>query len=295
MVERAVHAVSTPVVIDCDPGVDDSLALLMALAAPTLSVRLVTVVAGNAPVALCAANARRVLDLAGRHDIPVIMGAAGPLGGGAVPDALVHGADGLAGLDLPTPSQPPDGSDAPAALAAAMPATVLALGPLTNLAAAIDAGLEPERLLVMGGAIGPGNMPSGAEFNVGADPIAARRVFARPVTLVPLDVARAALATPERIDAIAAAGRVGQRIAPMLAAYAEADAKANGLAGGMWPDAHAVAALLDPSLYAWRDAAIEVDGSGRTRFDWEGRGARVAVAVDAERFFALVARLVAAL
>ena len=295
MAEAPLPPHPTPLVIDCDPGADDALALLMALAAPSLSVRVVTVVAGNAPVSVCAANARRVLDLAGRHDIPVIAGAAGPRRGGAVPDAVVHGADGLAGLDLPPPSRPPDGADAPAAMADAMPATVLALGPLTNLAAAADAGLAPGRLVVMGGAIGPGNMPSGAEFNLAVDPEAARSVLARPVTLVPLDVARAALATRWRIGAVAAAGPVGARIAPMLAAYAAADARENGLAGGMWPDAHAVAALLEPGLYAWRRATVTVDGAGRTGFDWDREGALVAVAVDEDGFFALVARLLAAL
>jgi inosine-uridine nucleoside N-ribohydrolase len=284
-----------PIVIDCDPGADDALAILMALAAPGLALRLVTTVAGNAPVAVCAANARRVLDLAGRPGVPVIAGAAGPIGGGAVPDAVVHGPDGLAGLDLPPPSRPPDGADAPAALAAAMPATVVALGPLTNLAAAADAGLSPERLVVMGGAIGQGNTPGGAEYNFSVDPEAARRVLARPLSLVPLDVARAAPATPARIAAVAAAGPVGARIAPMLDAYAEADRRESGLPGGMWPDAHAVAALVEPGLYAWRDAAIAVDGRGRTRFDWSGEGARVAVAVDEDGFFSLVARLLAAL
>ena len=92
---------ATPLVIDCDPGADDALALLMALAAPSLDLRFVTVVAGNAPVDVCAANARRVLDLAGRADITVHRGAAAPLCGGPVEDAVVHGADGLAGLALP--------------------------------------------------------------------------------------------------------------------------------------------------------------------------------------------------
>jgi inosine-uridine nucleoside N-ribohydrolase len=293
--EAPAPLAAAPLAIDCDPGADDALALLMALAAPSLSVRLVTTVAGNAPLAVCAANARRVLDLAGRPDVPVVAGAAGPPGGGGVPDAVVHGADGLAGLDLPPPSRPPDGRDATAALAAAMPATLLALGPLTNVVTALESGVAPDRLVVMGGAIGPGNMPTGAEFNLAADPEGARRVLARPVTLVPLDVARAALATPARIAAVAAAGPVGARIAPMLGAYAAADARENGLAGGMWPDAHAVAALLEPGLYAWWRAAVTVDAAGRTGFDWEGEGAAVAVAVDEEGFFSLVARRLAAL
>lgn len=280
-------------VIDCDPGADDAVALLMALAAPALDLRAVTVVAGNAPVDVCAANARRVLDLAGRADIPVHRGAAVPRGGGPVEDAVVHGADGLAGLALPAPSRGPDGKDATAALAAAMPATVAAIGPLTNIAAALEAGLAPPRLVVLGGAVAEGNTRSGAEYNLAVDPEAARLVLARPLTLIPLDIARSALATEDRIEAIATSGRVGRRIAPMLAAYAAADRREHGLVGGMLPDAHAIAALIEPGLYAWRRAAIEVDGAGRTGFDWQAREetAEVAVAVDAEGFFALLRRL----
>lgn len=280
-----------PLAIDCDPGADDALALLMAAAAPGLDLRLVTTVAGNAPVSVCTANARRVLDLAGRAEVPVHQGEAGPLGGGAVPDAVVHGADGLAGLDLPPPSRGPDGEDAVAALAALPAATVAAIGPLTNLARLLARGAAPARLVVLGGAIGAGNTASGAEYNLAVDPQAAKAVLGHRCTLIPLDIARAAPATPARIAAIAAAGPVGRRIAPMLAAYAEADRRENGLAGGMLPDAHAIAALIDPGLYRWRDAAIAVDGAGRTRFDWGREGASVAVAVDEDGFFALVSRL----
>jgi inosine-uridine nucleoside N-ribohydrolase len=282
--------VSEPLIIDCDPGADDALALLMAAAAG-FDLRLVTTVAGNAPISVCTANARRVLDLAGLGDVPVHQGAAGPLGGAAVPDAVVHGADGLAGLSLPPPSRGPDGMDGVSALASAMPMAVAAIGPLTNIALLAARGIVPPRLMVLGGAIGAGNMPSGAEFNLAVDPEAAGIVLSRPCSLIPLDIARAALATPARIAAIAAAGPIGARIAPMLTAYAEADRRNTGAVGGMLPDAHAIAALVDPGLYTWRQAAIAVDGKGRTRFDWRGEGAAVAVGVDEDGFFALVSRL----
>ncbi|WP_291297840.1 nucleoside hydrolase [Elioraea sp.] len=288
-----------PLLIDCDPGADDAVALLMAAAAPSLALRLVTTVGGNAPIDVCTANARRVLDLAGRGDVPVQRGAAGPRGGAPIPDAVVHGTDGLAGLALPPPSRGPDGVDAVAALAAAMPMTVAAIGPLTNIAALIDRGVVPADLVVLGGAIGPGNTPSGAEYNLAVDPEAARLVLAHPVRLVPLDIAGMALATPARIAAIAASSRIGARIAPMLAAYAEADGVKHGRPGGMLPDAHAIAALIDPGLYTWRRASIAVDGMGRTRFDWaeDGRGgeASVATAVDEDGLFALLAGTLAAL
>lgn len=287
-----------PLVIDCDPGADDALALLMAVAAG-FDLRLVTTVAGNVPVSVCTANARRVLDLVGRGDVPVHQGAAGPLGGAAVPDAVVHGPDGLAGLALPPPSRGPDGMDGISALAGAMPVTVAAIGPLTNIALLAERGIVPPRLMVLGGAIGPGNVPSGAEFNVAVDPRAAASVLARACSLVPLDICRAALATPARIATIATAGRVGARIAPMLTAYAAADRRKTGAAGGMLPDAHAIAALIDPGLYTWRSASITVDGMGRTRFDWQREGSgeetAVAVGVDEDGFFALVARLLGTL
>lgn len=289
-----------PLVIDCDPGADDAVALLMAAGSPALALRLVTTVAGNAPLTVCTANARRVLDLAGGDAVPVHRGAAGPRGGAAIPEAVVHGTDGLAGLALPPPSRGPDGTDAVAALAAAMPMTVAAIGPLTNIAALIDGGVVPDRLIVLGGAIGPGNTPSGAEYNLAVDPDAARLVLARPVLahpvmLVPLDIAGAALATAARIEAIAASSRIGARIAPMLAAYAANDARVHGRPGGMLPDAHAIAALIDPGLYTWRRASITVDVVGRTRFDWNGEGASVATEVDEDGFFSLLARSLAAL
>jgi inosine-uridine nucleoside N-ribohydrolase len=284
-----------PLLIDCDPGADDAVALLMAAGADALDLRLVTTVAGNAPIDICTANARRVLDLAGRDAVPIHRGAAVPRDGRPIRDAVVHGTDGLAGLALPPPSRAPDGTDAVGALAGAMPITVAAIGPLTNIAALADRGVVPARLIVLGGAIGPGNTPSGAEYNLAVDPEAARIVLAGTVTLVPLDIAGAALATPARIAAIAASSPIGARVAPMLAAYAEADGVVHDRPGGMLPDAHAIAALIDPGLYTWRSASIAVDAAGRTRFDWGGGQARVATEVDEDGFFALVARTLAAL
>lgn len=283
--------------IDCDPGADDAVALLMAAGAEVLDLRLVTTVAGNAPIDTCTANARRVLDLAARDDVPVHRGAAVPRAGRPIRDAVVHGTDGLAGLALPPPSRGPDGTDAVSVLAAALaePVTLAAIGPLTNIAALADRGVVPASLIVLGGAIGPGNTPSGAEYNLAVDPEAAQIVLAGAVTLVPLDIAGAALATPARIAAIAASSRIGARVAPMLAAYAEADGVVHGRPGGMLPDAHAIAALIDPGIYTWRSASIAVDGAGRTRFDWSGGEAQVATAVDEDRFFALVERTLAAL
>lgn len=280
-----------PLAVDCDPGVDDALALLLACAAPGLDLRLVTTVSGNAPASVCAANARRLLDLAGRSDVPVLAGE-----DRAVPDAVVHGTDGLLGLDLPPPSRPPDGSEAAAALAR-LAGSLVALGPLTNVAAAQALGARWQRLVLMGGAIGPGNTPSGAEYNFAADPAAARAVLAaglRP-TLVPLDLARTALATPERIAALARASLIGRRIAPMLAAYAEQDRLHHGLAGAMVADLHAVAILDRPDLYATRAVRIAVDERGRCREDPAAPMLDLVVAVAADALFAHLAERLARL
>jgi len=279
------------IALDCDPGIDDALALLAACAAPGLALRLVTTVSGNAPASVCAANARRVLDLAGVACVPVIRGEDRP-----VPEAVVHGPDGLLAFDLPPPSRPPDGTDAAAALAG-FSGTVIALGPLTNVAAALARGARWSRLVVMGGAIVAGNTASGAEYNFAADAAAAQAVLAarlRP-TLVPLDLARTALATPRRIAALAAASSIGRRIAPMLLAYAEQDWIHHGLAGAMVPDLHAVAVLDRPDLYTTRPARLAVEPSGRCREDAQAPLVDLAVAVDAEALFCHLASRLARL
>lgn len=207
----------------------------------------------------------------------------------AVPDAVVHGPDGLLGLDLPPPSRAPDGDD-PAGALAAFPGAVVAIGPLTTIAAAIGRGARWRRLVVMGGALGPGNTRSGAEYNFAADPDAAARVLAaglHPV-LVPLDLARAALATPRRIAALAAPGGIGARLQPMLAAYAAQDRRHHGLAGAMVADVHAVALLDSPGLYRRRRARLEVDPAGRCRETPTAPALEVAAAVAADALFALI-------
>ncbi len=280
-----------PIALDCDPGVDDALALLVACASPRLCLRLVTTVSGNAPASVCAANARRLLDLAGRAEVPVIAG-----NDTAVPDAVVHGEDGLLGLDVPPPSRPPDGADAATALAR-FAGTLVALGPLTNIAAALARGARWRRLVVMGGAIGAGNTPSGAEYNFAADPAAARAVLAsglRP-TLVPIDLARQALATPAVIETLARACPIGRRIAPMLAAYAEQDRLHHGLPGAMVADLHAVAILDRPDLYATRPARLAVDEAGRCREDPVAPILDLVVEVKAHSLFAHFAERLARL
>lgn len=276
-------------VIDCDPGCDDAVALWLALATPGLVVSAITTVAGNVPAALGAANARRVLDFAGR-DLPVI---AGPER--SVPDAVVHGADGLAGLDLPAPSRAPDAGDAIATLAGAE--TIVALGPLANVAAALERGAGPRRLVWMGGAIGPGNATPTAEYNAHCDGKAARRVLEAGLdpVIVPWDAALQALTTDKRLALLH--GRVGQAAAKMLRAYRAGDMTALGTQGGALPDPLAVAALTDPELFRMRAVSVRVDDDGTTRFGPPGAGppARLVEHVDADGFFALLAARLATL
>jgi purine nucleosidase len=227
---------SIPIVIDCDPGIDDALALLLALGSPELSLQAVTCVAGNRPVEQTTLNARRVLDLAGAHQVPVHAGCARPL---AQPDPccnLVHGADGLGGLDLPLqgPLEAEHAVDALLRLLHAHPPGTLrlvAIGPLTNLALAEikRPGVlrRAAQLDIMGGAaFVPGNVQPQAEFNFYADPLAAQTVLASGarIQLYGLDVTTQAVMGEAWIESLASLpGRAAQAACVMLQAYASHD------------------------------------------------------------------------
>lgn len=251
-------------IIDCDPGIDDALALFLAAGSPELELLAVTTVAGNRPVDITAANARRLLDLAGKHEVPVHGGAARPLGHGEPRCNLVHGEDGLGGVALaPARERHP----APAAqqlvelLLARPPHSVnlVAIGPLTNLAMAemLAPGIlaRARQLLVMGGALRcPGNITSAAEFNFYADPVAADMVMRAGANLVlfPLDVTHKAVMAPEWIALFGELpGACGQAAAAMLQAYSLLDP--------LLHDVCPVACLLQPGLFAGEACAIEVD------------------------------------
>jgi pyrimidine-specific ribonucleoside hydrolase len=200
----------TRVLVDCDPGLDDALALLLVLASPELELAGVTTVAGNQTIEKTTENALKVLELAGRNEIPVAAGAAGPLVGELVLADDAHGETGLGNLVLPEPSAQALGRlavdfMAEQLLAAAEPMTVVAVGPLTNVGLLL--ALRPEaaerigRLVLMGGAIREGNMTPSAEFNIWIDPEAAHRVFTAglDVTMVGLDTTNRCVLT--RADA----------------------------------------------------------------------------------------------
>jgi purine nucleosidase len=308
-----------PIVIDCDPGQDDALALLLALASPDeLDVLAVTAVAGNVPLALTQENARKVVELAGRRDLAVHAGAARPLVRAPVTAEFVHGKTGLDGADLPAPTIPLAPQHAAAALTELLrtrPAgtiTLCAIGPLTNLAMALhqapDIAGRIGQIVLMGGAIGEGNITPAAEFNIYADPHAAKLVFEAgvPIVMHGLDVTHQALVTPARLAAIRALGTpVSAAVAGLLEFYNIYDQTRRGRLGAPLHDPCAIAWLLRPDLFEGRDChvAIETQGEhtlGRTVVDWSGRtgrppNAKVIHEIDADGLFALLTERLARL
>jgi purine nucleosidase len=301
-----------PIIIDCDPGHDDALAILLALASPDeLEVLAITAVAGNVPLALTQANARKVVELAGRREVPVHAGCERPLVRRLVTAEYVHGQTGLDGADLPAPAVPlADGHavDALIDLLRARPAGAVTLcptGPLTNVAMALlkapDIAPRIRQIVLMGGAVGEGNITPAAEFNIYVDPHAAKVVFEAGVPLVMhgLDVTHQALVTPERLAAIRDLGTsVGAAVTGLLEFYNVYDQTKRGRPGAPLHDPCTIAWLLRPELFGGRacHVAIETEGQhtlGRTVVDWSGRAdlpanATVIDQIDADGFFALL-------
>ncbi len=306
----------TEIVLDCDPGHDDAIALLLALASPEVELVGVTTVAGNATLEQTTANALRVLELAGRADVPVAAGAARPLVRERDVAAHVHGETGLDGPELPEPAGAPVEEHAVELLAREIRArqgrlTLVATGPLTNVALllALHPDARPERVVLMGGAVGEGNRTPAAEFNIWADPEAAHRVFTSglDVTMLGLDVTHQAIVTPALADELRAAGRIGTFVAELVEFYARFHKRLYPeLGGSPMHDPLAVAHVIRPGLVDTRPAHIEVDcgwgeGRGRTNVDWRGRhdgrepNAQVGLGLDADAFRALLYERIASL
>jgi inosine-uridine nucleoside N-ribohydrolase len=301
---------SIPILLDCDPGHDDAIAMLLALASPELELVGVTTVAGNQSLEKTTANAIRVLEHVGRGDIPVAAGADRPLVREPFVAAYVHGETGLDGPDLPPPRGAPIEAHAVDFLAQhARGAALVAVGPLTNVALllAVRPDARPDRIVLMGGAIAEGNITPAAEFNIWADPEAARRVFESgiDVTMVGLDVTHKALLTPEHADELRGVGRAGKLVAELFDFYHRFHRKTYDLPGSPIHDALALAHVIDPSLLERRHRHVAVDCEsqlcrGRTVVDlWHRTGnepnAHVAVDVDGERFVRLLTERVATL
>jgi len=291
--------------LDCDPGHDDAIALLLTLASPELELLGVTTVAGNQTLEKTTANAIRVLEFAGRGAIPVAAGADRPLVREPVVASNVHGETGLDGPDLPPPQASPVQQHAVDFLAEKIRAvngavTLVPTGPLTNVALllALHPDARPERIVLMGGAIAEGNVTPAAEFNIWCDPEAAARVFASgiDVTMIGLDITHKALFTAAHVERLE--GRVGKMVSELLHFYGEFHRKVYKFDGSPIHDAVAVAQVMRPDLIEIEHLNTEIDVEselcrGRTVVDvWRRSGreanSHVGVDIDADGFLDLL-------
>jgi inosine-uridine nucleoside N-ribohydrolase len=308
-VEQAATRMTIPILIDCDPGHDDAIALLLALASPEVELLGVTTVSGNQTLEKTTANAIRVLELVGRGDLSVAAGADRPLERDLFVAAYVHGESGLDGPALPPPeAQPVDqhAADflAERILASAEPVTLVPTGPLTNVALFLErheeAATRLRGIVLMGGAIAEGNVTPAAEFNIWADPEAARAVFRSglDVTMIGLDVTHKALMTPEHGERLRRAGRTGTVVAELLEFYSAFHREVYGFPGSPVHDAVAVAHVMRPGLVETKHRNVEIECEselcrGRTVVDLWRRtdrepNAHVAVDIDAAGFLDLL-------
>ena len=262
------------IIIDCDPGQDDAVALLLAMASPDeLEILAVTTVAGNVPLDLTQRNARMICDIADRRDVPVFAGCDRPIEFEPITAEYIHGDTGIDGLDVfepETPLQPEHAVDfIMEALAAADPGsvTLVPTGPMTNIGTAIQQrpvivdGIA--EVVAMGGAMREGgNRSPSAEFNVLADPHAAEIVYncGRPVTAMGLDVTHQVISTRDRVERIRAIGNpVAEAAAGMLGFFHRYDTNKYGSEGAPLHDPCTIAWLLRPELFATRRCNVSVE------------------------------------
>jgi len=266
--------VARPIIIDCDPGQDDAVALFLAMSSPDeLEILGITTVAGNVPLELTQRNARMMCDIAGRKNARVFAGCNKPMRREAITAEYIHGNTGIDGVDVFEPETPLQEQHAvdfiiETLLAAdAHAITVVPTGPLSNIGTAIER--EPKILehvrefVIMGGAMREGgNRSPSAEFNILADPEAAEIVFnsGRPVTSMGLDVTHQVLSTRERVARIRALGNpVAEATAGMLSFFHRYDSKKYGSEGAPLHDPCTVAWLLKPGLFKTRVCNLSVE------------------------------------
>lgn len=308
------------IIIDCDPGHDDAVALLLALGNPEVNLIGVTTVGGNQSLGKVTYNARAVLEAAGARDVPVHAGCARPLVREGEVAAAIHGESGLDGVDLPRPVRPLGESHAVTWLIDTIMArepksvTLVPTGPLTNIALAVR--LEPRivervrEVVLMGGAVRTGNWSPVAEFNIKTDPEAAHIVFheAWPLTMVGLDLTHQALCTPEVQARIAALGTdLAGHVRNMMDFFRAAYRADRAFADPPVHDPCAVAYVIDPGVMTTRRCPVDVEltgtcTAGMTVADLRGVepeadacATQVAVRLDVEAFWDMVVAAIAAL
>jgi len=304
---------STPILIDCDPGHDDAIAILLALASPEVEVRGITTVAGNQTLEKTTRNALKILELAGRTDVPVAAGADRPLARELRTAPNVHGESGLDGPDLPEPATKPVDAHAADLLAELIePGVVLVpTGPLTNVALLLerhpDVRGRLDRIVWMGGAIAEGNVTPAAEFNAFVDPEAAAAVLGSgvEVTMIGLDITHKALFTREHADRLRGTGRAGQVVAELSDFFQRFHESRYGFHGSPIHDALAVAEVIDPTLVTTVHCNVEIETAsqycdGRSVVDrWlvtdRPRNCRAGIDVDAARFLELLVERISSL
>jgi len=265
------------VIIDTDPGQDDAIAILLALASAEIDVIGITAVAGNVPLPLTQNNIRKVCELAGMSNTKVYVGSVRPMKRELITAEYVHGATGLNGTALPEPSMPLQEQHAVDFIIETIlsrpnkSVTLCTLGPLTNIGRALEKAPEiapriKELVMMGGGLFEGGNVTPVAEFNIYVDPDAAKLVFesAIPLVVMPLDVTHKALTTKARIAAFRSLGTpVGTACAQWLEFFERFDEEKYGTDGGPLHDPNVIAYLLQPELYAGRLINVEIETESR--------------------------------
>ncbi|MBA2272627.1 MAG: nucleoside hydrolase [Actinobacteria bacterium] len=297
------------IILDCDPGHDDALALLLAHAHPAVELLAVTTVAGNQTLDKTTLNARRVMSVAGIKEVPVAAGAARPLMRDQLTAPEVHGQSGLEGWPFDEPEVGLDPRHAVDLIAETVAAcdevTLVPVGPLTNIALALHRHpgvmAKVKDIVLMGGSSGLGNTTPAAEFNIHADPEAAHIVFSSglPVTMVPLDLTHQAMVTPQILEQVRAVGnRVADMAAALLGFYSQAIDDADGLSGAALHDPCAVARVIHPEIVECKRVNVVVETArswsyGATVCDLQGISGRepnalIAQDLDAGAFWDLM-------
>ena len=305
-----------PLILDCDPGHDDAIAILLAHANPALRLLAITTVAGNQDLVKTSLNARRIATVAGITGVPVAAGAAGPLRGELVVAADIHGDSGLEGPRFGAPAVPLEDESAVDLMhrvlgASDEPVALVAIGPLTNVAQLLERHPDDREriaeLVLMGGSTERGNVTAAAEFNIYVDPEAAEHVFAAglSITMIGLNVTHQALVTPAVLERIAAIGTpIAAMCVELMTYFAGTYRSVFGMAHPPLHDPVAVARLIDPAVVRCVPAPVRIETAGRftrgaTVVDLHHRSgepdnALVAVGLDQARFWDLVVAAIAA-